>query len=83
MFISNKKGSRRFYDVLINASETVVQYKWEQESGELSKYEVVHYNSVITELEEVTLKNFQFKINNKLLDIKYSRTSMVRTPLGP
>ena len=55
MFISNKKGSRRFYDVLINASETVVQNKWEQESGELSKYEVVHYNSVITELEEVAL----------------------------
>ena len=41
--------------------------------GELSKsiYDKVHYNSVITELKEVALKAFQFKINNKILVTKY------------
>ena len=39
--------------------------------GELSKYDIVHYNSVITELKEVALKDFQFQINNKILVTKY------------
>ena len=49
----------------------VGQNKWEEELGELSKYEIVYYSSVISELKEVALKDFQFKINNKILVTKY------------
>ena len=69
--IKDKKRSRRFYDVLKNASEIIRQNKWERELGEVSNYDRMKYNSVITELKEVALKDFQFKINNKILVTKY------------
>ena len=34
-------------------------------------YDIEHYNSVITELKKVALKDFQFKISNKILVIEY------------
>ena len=37
----------------------------------MSNYDIMKYNSVITELKEEALKDFQFKINNKILVTKY------------
>ena len=37
----------------------------------MSNYDIMKYNSVITELKEVALKDSQFKINNKILVTKY------------
>ena len=68
--IKDKKGCRRFYDTMVGASEIIFINKWEREIGYISNDELLGYNLVIKELKEVALKDFQFKITNKILVTK-------------
>ena len=68
--IKDKKGCRRFYDTMVGASEFIFINKWEREIGYISNDELLSYNLVIKELKEVALKDFQFKITNKILVTK-------------
>ena len=68
--LNGKKGCRLFYDIL--ASSTIFQgnTKWEQELINMSDEEWERHNKVISSLKEVKLKDFQYKITNKILVTK-------------
>ena len=68
--IKDKKGCRRFYDTMIGAKEMTFFNKWEREIGNISKDDLLSYNLVIKDLKEVALKDFQFKLINKILVTK-------------
>lgn len=65
--IKDKKGCRRFYDIMIRANEITVDNKWVREIGALNEHDFTTYNRTMKDLKEVTLKDFQYKINNKIL----------------
>ena len=66
LLIKDKKGRRRFYDIMIRANETSIENKWVSEIGVLNEHDFVNYNRALKGLKEETLKDFQFKINNKI-----------------
>ena len=55
---------------MIRANERTFENKWVREIGILNEYGFVNYNTAMKDLKEVILKDFQFKINNKLLVTK-------------
>lgn len=65
--IKVKKGSRVFYDMFVNVKEFVQQNKWQVEMGNIGEKEWQNYFSTIQRLNEVKLRDFQYKINNKIL----------------
>ena len=64
--IKDKKGCRRFYDTTVGASELMIVNKWEHEIGYISEEDLLSYNAVIKDLKEIALKDFQFKVTNKI-----------------
>ena len=64
----DKKGSRTFYDILIdNNIPTPPSEKWIKELGDIQQDEWNTYNRIIKDIKETKLKEFQFKINNRIL----------------
>ena len=61
---------RRFYDIMIRTNVTTFENKWVREIGILNEYDFVNYNRAMKDLKEVIFKDFQFKINNKILVTK-------------
>ena len=57
----------RHYD---QATDNTIQNKWERDFGNISQHELQKYNSMIKDLNEVALKDLQFKIINKILVTK-------------
>ena len=68
--IRDKKGCRRFYDIMVKTDEVSIQNKWLREVGNLNESNFFNYNKVLLDLKEVALKDFQFKVNNKILVTK-------------
>ena len=68
--LKEKKGCRTFYDKLIQVDQITRQEKWINEMGYVNDQEWNRYNTNINDQSEVTLKDFQFKINNKILVTK-------------
>ena len=68
--LKEKKGCRTFYDQLIQVDQIIRQEKWINEMGYINDQEWNRYNTNINNLSEVILKDFQFKINNKILVTK-------------
>lgn len=68
--IKDKKGCRRFYDIMTKTNETTIQDKWEREFGNLNEQEYKTRNKLLKQLNEVALKDFQYKINTKILVTK-------------
>ena len=67
----DKKGSRTFYDILIdNNIPTPPSEKWIKELGDIQQDEWNTYNKIIKDIKETKLKEFQFKINNRILVTK-------------
>ena len=65
--LKDKKGSRRFYDILAHVCEMGVTKRWENQFGNINDKEWKLYNSSIKDIKEVKLADFQYKINNKIL----------------
>ena len=65
--LKDKKGSRRFYDILAHVGETGVTNRWGNQFGNINDKEWKLYNSSIKDIKEVKLADFQYKINNKIL----------------
>ena len=65
--LTDKKGSRRFYDILAHVSEINITNRWIDQLGNINDKEWKLYNSSIHGINEVKLADFQFKINNKIL----------------
>lgn len=66
LLLKDKKGCRKIYETLIK-SENSTQDRWQRDLGEISKEERSKYNEALNDIKEVKLKDFQFKINNKIL----------------
>lgn len=68
--IKDKKGGRFFYDTMIEANKLDLQNKWSQQFGDINETEWKKYNTVLKTVKDVKLKDFQYKINNKILVTK-------------
>lgn len=67
--LKGKKGCRKIYKIL-NRDENNSQDKWFPELGRIPIEEWRKYNKILHELKGVKLKDFQFKLNNKILASK-------------
>ena len=65
--LKDKKGSRRFYDILAHVSGINITNRWIDQLGNINDKEWKLYNSSIHDINEVKLADFQFKSNNKIL----------------
>ena len=48
--IRDKKGCRRFYDVMVKTDEVSIQNKWLREVGNLNENDFINYNKVLVDL---------------------------------
>ena len=69
ILLKDAKGSRRLYNILTD-TDAITPTRWATDLGNIPEEDLRKYNSVITELHDVKLKDFQFKINNKILVTK-------------
>lgn len=67
ILIKDKKGSRTIYDLLAKTKEMTVSNKWANELGNITINEWKLYNSSLKNISEIKLRDFQFKINNRIL----------------
>ena len=65
--IADKKGCRRFYDIMTEVNKFVLSNKWEREIPDITAREMRNYYRVIKSLKEVKLKDFQYKVTSKIL----------------
>ena len=70
ILLRDKKGSRRIYDIFFKNIRHDVQIRWSRDLGIIQREDWININSTIKEFSEVKLKDFQFKINNKILVTK-------------
>ena len=67
----DKKDSRTIYDILIgNKDLTPPLRKWVNTIGNISENEWNSYNTLIKNIKEVKLQEFQFKVNYHILVTK-------------
>ena len=62
----DKKGCRRIYDIIVGANEFLPQSKWEREIGIITEQQWENYNDLLASIKEIKLKDFQYKIMNKI-----------------
>ena len=65
--LKGKKGCKTFNDVFVLTNNFQGNTKWEQELGNIGDDEWKMYNIVINSLKEVKLRDFQYKITNRIL----------------
>ena len=65
--IKAKKGSKIFYDTFVGVNEYIPQGKWQAEMGDIRENEWKSYFLNIKQWHEIKLRDFQYKINNKVL----------------
>ena len=68
--LKDKRGCRTFYDQLIQVDQIIRQEKWMNEVEYINDQELNTYNSVIKDFNEVVLKEFQYKLTNRILVTK-------------
>ena len=68
--MADKKGCRRFYDIMTATNTFVLNNKWERDIAGITEREWMNYFSVIKLIKEVKLKDFQYKVTNKILVTK-------------
>ena len=64
ILIKVKKGSRIFYDTFVDVNKG----KWQAEIVDINENEWKLYYLNINKWHEVKIQDFQYKINNKILD---------------
>ena len=68
--LKDKKGCRRMYDTMLSPKCFIHNNKWEQVGLNINEQTWKKYHSVIISLIEVKIKDFQYKITNKILVTK-------------
>lgn len=68
--IKDRRGCRRLYDLMVDANTMILNEKWDREIPNILAQDWKNYYSVIKSLKEVKLKDFQYKVNNKILVTK-------------
>ena len=67
LILKDKKGSRNIYDKLVPVREQFINERWKTEIGNITEEEQRKVNSNLRYINEIKLRDFQFKINNKIL----------------
>ena len=65
--MKDKKGSRKIYDKIEPVKEQLNKDRWNTELGHITNEEQNKVNSSLKYINEIKLRDFQFKINNKIL----------------
>ena len=65
--IKYKKGSRNIYDLFVGVDEINSHVKWQAALGDTTENEWKTHHPHITNMKEIKLRDFQYKINNKIL----------------
>ena len=65
--IKSKKGSRIFYDILVGVNEYIPQAKWQAKMVDTGEEKWKMYYRTLKLFHETKLRDFQYKINNKIL----------------
>ena len=65
--LKDKKGCRRFYDLMTQSQKIKLTNKWMQEFVFIKEEDYKIFNRVILNIKEIKLKDFQFKVTNKIL----------------
>lgn len=68
--IEDKKGSRVIYDILGQTYEANVPNRWFNEVGNIIVDEWKQYSTSLKYINDMKLRDFQFKINHKILVTK-------------
>ena len=68
--IKDNKRCRRLYDIMIDANKPIIHNRWLNEVGNINEKQWENYNHVIQSVSEVKLKDFQYKITNRILVTK-------------
>ena len=66
--LRKRRGCRDIYDKIVPVNEIIVPKNWINEIGEISEDEWKKYSKNLNNIKEVKLGDFQFKINNRILD---------------
>ena len=67
LILKDKKGCRRFYDLMTQfKKKTELTNKWMQELGFLNEEEHKSFYKIIRSIKEIRLKDFQYKVTNKI-----------------
>ncbi|MCG7876955.1 MAG: zinc-binding domain-containing protein [Candidatus Thiodiazotropha endolucinida] len=69
LILKEKKGCRQIYESFIKR-ENNSPNRWQRDLGDISKDERSQYNLALNNIKETKLKDFQFKINNRILATK-------------
>ena len=70
LILKDKKGCRRFYDLMTQSKKIELTNKWMQELGFINEEEHKSFNKVIRSIKEMRLKDIQYKVTNKILVTK-------------
>ena len=67
--IRYRKGSKIFYNILTDCDKSIssVPRKWVQRLGNISNEEFSAYSSNLNIIQEIKMRDFQFKINQNIL----------------
>ena len=66
LLLKDRKGCRQIYEIFIKC-ENNARNRWQRGFGEIPKEEISKCKKALNDINEVTLKDFQFKVNNKIL----------------
>ena len=66
LILKDKKGCKKIYESFIK-SKNDLPNRWQRDLGNISKEEKSQYNTALNDIKEVKLKDFQYKINNRIL----------------
>ena len=64
--MKDKKGSRKIYDKKVPVKEQLDKDRWNTELGHMTNEEQNKVNSSLKYINEIKLRDIQFKINNKI-----------------
>ena len=65
--LRNRQGCRGIYDKIIPVNEVITPNKWINEIGDIQIEEWKKINKNLNYIKEIKLRDFQFKINNRIL----------------
>lgn len=65
--LRKRRGCRDIYDKIIPVNDVIVPNKWRNEVGDISTDEWKSINKNLHKIKEIKLRDFQFKINNRIL----------------
>ena len=65
--LRKRRGCRDIYDKIVPVNEIIMPNKWINEIGDISVDEWKKFNKNLNYIEKVKLRDFQYKINNRIL----------------